>query len=149
MVTTLDISEVRELVELRRELEGYAGFLAAGRITEAQLKRLRTLIREAEKGNTGQPSVSTISDYFDTRFSRSPLPGRGEPEAGQNSSGSAHRHAQNLVSMWASTPSPFPGRRPTSTGCWRPWKREIPTGPRAAMEAHVDFYAAEVKEKFL
>lgn len=30
LVTTLDLSEMRELIELRRELEGFAGQLAAG-----------------------------------------------------------------------------------------------------------------------
>ena len=54
MVTTVDIFEVRELVELRRELEGYAGFLAAQRITNEQLEDLRTIIREAETDTAGQ-----------------------------------------------------------------------------------------------
>ena len=33
LVTTLDLSEMRELIELRRELEGFAGQLAAERIS--------------------------------------------------------------------------------------------------------------------
>ena len=43
MVTNLTIAEVRDLVELRRELEGYAGYLAAQRITADQLEDLRLI----------------------------------------------------------------------------------------------------------
>ena len=68
MVTTLDIFEVRELVELRRELEGYAGYLAAQRITTAQLENLRTMMREAETETAETKDVSNITEYFDTRF---------------------------------------------------------------------------------
>ena len=68
MVTTLDIFEVRELVELRRELEGYAGYLAAQRITTGQLEELRTIIREAETETGETKDVSNITEYFDTRF---------------------------------------------------------------------------------
>jgi len=68
MVTTVDIFEVRELVELRRELEGYAGSLAAKRITDGQLEDLRSIIREAETETAETQDVSNITEYFDTRF---------------------------------------------------------------------------------
>jgi DNA-binding GntR family transcriptional regulator len=68
MVTTLDIFDVRDLVELRRELEGYAGYLAARRITADQLEALRSIIREGEAETAGVPDVSNITEYFDTRF---------------------------------------------------------------------------------
>ena len=64
MVTTLDIFEVRELVELRRELEGYAGYLAAQRITAEQLEDLRTIIREAETETAETQDVCNITEYF-------------------------------------------------------------------------------------
>ncbi len=62
MVTTVDIFEVRELVELRRELEGFAGYLAAQRITTGQLEDLRTIIREAETETVQTQEVSNITE---------------------------------------------------------------------------------------
>ena len=63
MVTTLDISEVRELVELRRELEGFAGQLAAERITEDQIQELRSIVHAAELSKSVNEKVSLIAGH--------------------------------------------------------------------------------------
>lgn len=68
MVTPLDISEVKELVELRRELEGFAGTLAAERITPKQLEELRTIIQKAEGEILEDHDIENFSGYFDTQF---------------------------------------------------------------------------------
>ena len=68
MVTNLDIADVRDLVELRRELEGFAGYIAAQRITPEQIENLRAIIREAEDTSPGHQNISNITDYYDTRF---------------------------------------------------------------------------------
>jgi DNA-binding GntR family transcriptional regulator len=148
MVTTLDISEVRELVELRRELEGFAGYLAAQRITADQLEHLRTIIREEEKKPPEVPAVSSISDYFDTRFHDLLYHAAGNQKlikvlqdlhivmlriwfhVGLDAIGFTHQ-AQNLY------------------GVLEALEQGDPQKARAAMEAHVDMYAAQVKEKFL
>ncbi len=148
MVTTLDISEVRELVEMRRELEGFAGYLAAQRITEEQLENLRTIIREEESGNGGKPAVSNITEYFDTRFHDLLYQAAGNQKlvkvlqdlhivmlriwfhVGLDAIGFAQQAANLYVVLEA-------------------LEEKDPEKARTAMEAHVDLYAAEVKAKFL
>ena len=148
MVTTLDIFEVRDLVELRRELEGYAGYLAAQRITPEQLEELRTIIREAETETAPSKDVSNITEYFDTRFHSLLYQAAGNQKlvkilqdlhiimlriwfhVGLDAIGFAHQ-AQNLYQVLEALE-----------------QRDAPKA-RSAMEDHVDQYAAQVKEKFL
>lgn len=47
-VKGLDEEEVDEIFGLRSILEGYAGFLAASRITREELKRLKDIVRQQE-----------------------------------------------------------------------------------------------------
>ena len=148
MVTTLDIFEVRDLVELRRELEGYAGYLAAQRITADQLEDLRTIIREAETETDGTQDVSNITEYFDTRFHSLLYQAAGNQKlvkvlhdlhivmlriwfhVGLDAIGFAQQ-AQNLYTVLEAL------------------EQKDPQKARTAMEDHVDQYAAQVKEKFL
>ena len=148
MVTTLDIFEVRELVELRRELEGYAGYLAAQRITTAQLENLRTMMREAETETAETKDVSNITEYFDTRFHSLLYQAAGNQKlvkvlqdlhivmlriwfhVGLGAIGFAHQ-AQNLYQVMEAL------------------EQKDPANARTAMEDHVDIYAAQIKEKFL
>ena len=148
MVTTVDIFEVRELVELRRELEGYAGYLAAQRITTGQLENLRTIIREAEAETAETHNVSNITEYFDTRFHSLLYQAAGNQKlvkvlqdlhivmlriwfhVGLGAIGFAHQ-AQNLYQVMAAL------------------EQRDPANARTAMEDHVDIYAAQIKEKFL
>ena len=148
MVTTLDIFEVRELVELRRELEGYAGYLAAQRITTAQLENLRTMMRAAETETAETKDVSNITEYFDTRFHTLLYQAAGNQKlvkvlqdlhivmlriwfhVGLGAIGFAHQ-AQNLYQVMAAL------------------EQRDPANARTAMEDHVDIYAAQIKEKFL
>jgi DNA-binding GntR family transcriptional regulator len=148
MVTTLDIFEVRELVELRRELEGYAGYLAAQRITPEQLDGLCTLIREAEAETDETQDVSNISEYFDTRF-HSLLYQAAQNQklvkiledlhivmlriwfhVGLDAIGFSHQ-AQNFYTVLEAL------------------EQKDPQKARSAMEDHVDQYAAQIKDKFL
>jgi len=148
MVTTLDIFEVRELVEMRRELEGFAGYLAAQRITTEQLEGLRTIIREAEAETTETQEISNITEYFDTRFHRLLYQAAGNQKlvkilqdlhivmlriwfhVGLDSIGFADQ-AQNFYEVLEAL------------------EQKDPAKTRTAMENHVDQYAAQVKEKFL
>ncbi|MBW2442199.1 MAG: GntR family transcriptional regulator [Deltaproteobacteria bacterium] len=148
MVTTVDIFEVRDLVELRRELEGYAGCLAAQRITPEQLEDLRNIFREAEAETTPARNVANISEYFDTRFHSLLYRAAGNQKltkilqdlhivmlriwfhAGLGAIGFGHQ-AENLYTVLEAL------------------EQKDPQKARAAMEDHVDQYAAQVKEKFL
>jgi len=148
MVTTLDIFEVRELVELRRELEGYAGYLAAQRITTEQLEDLRAIIREAESETAETKDVSNITEYFDTRFHSLLYQAAGNQKlmkvlqdlhivmlriwfhVGLDAIGFAHQ-AQNFYEVLEAL------------------EQKDPEKARTVMEDHVDLYAAQLKEKFL
>ena len=148
MVTTLDISDVRELVELRRELEGFAGYLAAQRITPEQLENLRTIIREAETETVEMQDVSNITEYFDTRFHSLLYQATGNQKlvkilqdlhivmlriwfhVGFGAIGFAHQ-AQNFYKVFKAL------------------EQKKAENARTAMEDHVDIYAAQIKEKFL
>ena len=148
MVTTLDISDVRELVELRRELEGFAGYLAAQRITPEQLECLRTIIREAETKTAEIQDVSNITEYFDTRFHSLLYQATGNQKlvkilqdlhivmlriwfhVGLDAIGFAHQ-AQNFYDVLEAL------------------EQKDPEKARTVMEDHVDLYAAQVKKKFL
>jgi DNA-binding GntR family transcriptional regulator len=148
MVTTVDIFEVRELVELRRELEGYAGYLAAQRITAEQLEELRTMMHEAETETAETKDVSNITEYFDTRFHSLLYQAAGNQKlvkvlqdlhivmlriwfhVGLDAIGFAHQ-AQNLYEVMEAL------------------EQKDPANARTAMEDHVDIYAAQIKEQFL
>jgi DNA-binding GntR family transcriptional regulator len=148
MVTTLDISDVRELVELRRELEGFAGYLAAQRITPEQLEYLRDIIREAETETIEMQDVSNITEYFDTRFHSLLYQATGNQKlvkilqdlhivmlriwfhVGFGAIGFAHQ-AQNFYKVFEAL------------------EQKDAENARSAMEDHVDIYAAQIKEKFL
>ena len=148
MVTTVDIFEVRDLVELRRELEGYAGYLAAQRITADQLEDLRTIIREAETETAEAQDVSNITEYFDTLFHSLLYRAAGNQklvkiledlhsvmlriwfQVGLDAIGFAHQ-AQNLYTVLEAL------------------EQKDSEKARTAMEDHVDQYAAQGKEKFL
>jgi DNA-binding GntR family transcriptional regulator len=148
MVTTLDIFEVRELVELRRELEGYAGYLAAQRITTEQLEDLRTIIRQAESETAETKEVSNITEYFDTRFHSLLYQAAGNQKlmkvlqdlhivmlriwfhVGLDAIDFAHQ-AQNFYEVLEAL------------------EQKDPAKARSVMEDHVDLYAAQIKEKFL
>ena len=148
MVTTLDISDVRELVELRRELEGFAGYLAAQRITPEQLEYLRDIIREAETETVEMQDVSNITEYFDTRFHSLLYQATGNQKlvkilqdlhivmlriwfhVGFGAIGFGHQ-AQNFYKVFEAL------------------EQKDAENARSAMEDHVDIYAAQIKEKFL
>jgi DNA-binding GntR family transcriptional regulator len=148
MVTTLDIFEVRDLVELRRELEGYAGYLAAQRITTGQLEELRTIIREAETETGETQDVSNITEYFDTRFHSLLYQAAGNQKL--------VKILQDLhivmLRIWFHVGLDAIGFAQQSQNFYEvleALEQKDPVKVRTAMEDHVDLYAAQIKEKFL
>jgi DNA-binding GntR family transcriptional regulator len=148
MVMPMDVSEVRELVELRRELEGFAGSLAAERVSRAQLEQMRAILQEAQREISEQHSMPKISEYFDTRFHHILY------EATKN---------RKLVKVL----------RGLHSVMFRIWfhiglsildysmlaqnlgsvlealEQKDPQGARRAMEKHVELYAEKIRETFL
>lgn len=148
MVSPLDISEVRELVELRRELEGFAGALAAERITPSQLDELSTIIKKEEHESPEGHEAQNISEYFDTQFHHIIYEATGNRKLikvlealhiimlriwfrmGFKSIG-FYKQAENLHEVLDALTN------------------KDPVKARQSMEEHVDIYANKVKEKFL
>ena len=148
MVTTLDIFEVRELVELRRELEGYAGYLAAQRITPEQLEDLRTIFREAETETNESKEVSNITEYFDTRFHSLLYQAAGNQKL--------VKILQDLhivmLRIWFHVGLGAIGFADQAHNLYKvleALEQKDPENARIAMEDHVDIYAGQIKEKFL
>jgi len=108
MVMPVDVSEVRELVELRRELEGFAGSLAAERISQTQLQEMRAILQEAQHEIPEPRFIPKISEYFDTRFSPYPVRSHPKSETGQSFAGPALPDVQDLVSCRSQHARLFP-----------------------------------------
>lgn len=148
MVTTLDISDVRELVELRRELEGFAGYLAAQRITAKQLEKLRTIIHKAEMDAPEKDDFESIAEYFDTQFHDLLY-----QAAGNRKLIKVLRDLHiNMLRIWFHVgldPIGFAREARNFHQVLNALEQKDPAKARIAMEAHVDLYAARVKDKFL
>lgn len=148
MITPLNIAEVRDLVELRRELEGFAGRLAAQRITPEQLEELRTLLSEAENAPSDVPAITSISEYFDTRFHDLLY------QAADN-----HQLVKTLqdlhikmLRIWFHMGFKAIGFGQEAQNLYKVLEAlELgdPDKASTAMEAHVDEFAAQVKDKFI
>lgn len=148
MISPLDISEVRELVELRKELEGFAGALAAERITPAQLDELSTIIKKEEHESPEGHEAQNISEYFDTQFHHIIYEATGNRKLikilsalhilmlriwfrmGFNAIG-FYKQAENLHEVLEALTNKDPAKA------------------QQAMEEHVEMYANKIREKFL
>jgi len=148
MVTPLNIADVRDLVELRRELEGFAGELAARRITPQQIEELRTLFSEAENASSENHSITSISEYFDTQFHDLLY------QAADN-----HQLVKTLQALhikmlriWFHVGLGAIGFEQEAQNLYQvleALEERDPEKARMAMEAHVDIFAAQVKDKFI
>lgn len=148
MVTTLVISEVRDLVELRRELEGFAGFLAAQRITPHQLADLKAIMAEAEKAPQKKQSISNITEYYDTRIHEILYDAAGN----QKLTKVLQDLHITMLRIWfhvGLNVIGFDYQAPNLYVLLEALELRDPDKARAAMEAHVDSYATQVKDKFL
>ena len=63
VVAPLEINALREIVELRRELDGFAGELAAKKRSESHLKTLRSIIEKLR--------LDPMDGFTSTRFATS------------------------------------------------------------------------------
>lgn len=148
MVTALDISEVRELVELRRELEGFAGQLAAERITDDQLEELRSIVHTAEQNNAQDHMVINVSEYYDTKFHKILYEATGNQKL--------MKILQDLhivmLRIWFHVGLHAMGFSRQSQNLYvvlEALEEKDPQKARTALEAHVELYAMRVKEQFL
>ena len=148
MVTALDIAEVRELVELRRELEGFAGYLAASRITPGELEEMRAIIREAEAEAPEKHDFESIAEYYDTRFHDLLYQAAGNQKLVKVLQ---DLHI-NMLRIWFHVGLDAIGFAREARNFYRvleALEQKDPPKARAAMEAHVNLYAAQIKDKFL
>ena len=148
MVTTLDIADVRELVELRRELEGFAGALAANRITPDQLEAMRSIIREAEQNAPEKQDFNSISEYYDTRFHYVLY----EAAGNQHLTEVLQDLHIKMLRVWFQVglePIGFSRNTQNFHTILEALEKRDSRKARHAMASHVDLHSAKVKEKFL
>ena len=148
MVTPLDMAEMRELVEVRREMEGFAARLAAERISPGQLESLRHILQEATEQFREEREVDNISDYFDTRFHHTLY------DAAHN--GKLVEILQKLhvqmLRLWFSLGFKtirFARQSDSLYALLEALERRDGAAARTAMQNHIDLYAARLKERFL
>jgi len=148
MVTPVDVSEVREMVELRRELEGFAGSLAAERVSQAQLEQMRAILQEAEHEIPERYSMPRISEFFDTRFHYILY------EATKNRK--LIKILRGLHSMmfriWfhiGLSTLDYSLLAQNLNSVLRALEQKDLQGARRAIEKHVELYAEKIREKFL
>lgn len=148
LVTSHDISEVRELVELRRELEGFVGTLATERISQEQLVRIKSVVEKAEKEQPTQDSIKNISDYFDTQFHNILY------EATQNRRlvkilGELHIKMLRIWFHIGFDAVEFSTKIEGMKQVIQALEEKDAQKARRALEDHMDVYAAQMKEKFI
>lgn len=148
LVTSHDISEVRELVELRRELEGFVGTLATERISQEQLTRIKSVVKKAEKEQPTQASIQNISEYFDTQFHNILY------EATHNRRlvkilGELHIKMLRIWFHIGFDSVDFSTKIEGMKQVIQALEEKNATKARKALEEHMDLYAAQLKEKFI
>jgi GntR family transcriptional regulator, rspAB operon transcriptional repressor len=148
LVTSHDISEVRELVELRRELEGFVGTLATERISQEQLLRIKSVVEKAEREQPTQASIKNISDYFDTQFHNILY------EATQNRRlvkilGELHIKMLRIWFHIGFDAVEFSTKIEGMKKVIQALEEKDAQKARKALEEHMDVYAAQMKEKFI
>ena len=148
MVMPMDVSEVRELVELRRELEGFAGSLAAERVSRAQLEQMRAILQEAQHEIPESHTMPNISEFFDTRFHFILY------EATQNRKLVKVLRGLHSVMfrIWfhiGLSTLDYALLAQNLSSVLRALEQKDPQGARQAMEKHVELYAGKIREKFL
>ena len=148
MVMPVDVSEVRELVELRRELEGFAGRLAAERISPTQLEQMRAILQAAEHEIPERHTMPNISEFFDTRFHFILY------EATQNRKLVKVLRGLHSVMfrIWfhiGLSTLDYALLAQNLSSVLRALEQKDPQGARQAMEKHVDLYAGKIREKFI
>lgn len=67
-IASMNLKELRETVQIRRELEGFAAGLAALNITPEQLQELRKLLDDAHKIKVDDPDSILIMNDIDTKI---------------------------------------------------------------------------------
>ncbi len=148
MVMPVEVSEVRELVELRRELEGFAGSLAAERVNRSQLEQMRAILQEAKHEIPEQHAMPKTSEYFDTRFHYILY------EATQNRKLVKVLRGLHSVMfrIWfhiGLSTLDYSMLAQNLNSVLRELEQKDPQRARRAMEKHVDLYAQKIREKFL
>ena len=148
MVTPMDMAEMRELVEVRRELEGFAAHLAAERIVPKQLKALRRILQGATEQFREEQEVDNVSNYFDTQFHHTLY------EAACNGKlvDILQKMHVQMLRLWFSLGFKtirFASQAESLYALLEAVERHDGAAARDAMQNHIDMYAARLKEKFL
>jgi DNA-binding GntR family transcriptional regulator len=148
MVMPVDVSEVRGLVELRRELEGFAGSLAAERVSQEQLELMRAILQEVEHDIPERHSMPKISEFFDTRFHYILYEATKNRKLVKILRGLHSVMFRIWFHIGLSTLD-YSLLAQNLNSVLRALEQKDPQGARRAMEKHVELYAEKIREKFL
>lgn len=148
MVMPVDVSEVRGLVELRRELEGFAGSLAAERVSQEQLEQMRAILQEVEHDIPERHSMPKISEFFDTRFHYILYEATKNRKLVKILRGLHSVMFRIWFHIGLSTLD-YSLLVQNLNSVLRALEQKDPQGARRAMEKHVELYAEKIREKFL
>ncbi len=148
MISPLDISEVRELVELRIELEGFAGALAAERINPSQLEHLKMIIKKGTDEIPDDQSIQDISEYSDSQFHHIIYEATGNRKLIKT----LRELHLVMLRIWfyvGFKTIGFSKQEKNLQEVMESLENNEPAKARKAMEAHVELFASRVREKFL
>lgn len=148
MVAPLDISEIRELIEVRRELEGFAARLAAERISADQLKALGGILEKAGTETPEAHLVDNISKYFDTQFHYILY----QAAHNRKLADILKQLHTLMLRLWFHVGYPtidFSSQAETLNALMEALAARDSRRAQLEMEAHIDLYAARLKAMFL
>ena len=148
MVTRLEINEIREIMELRKEMEGVVGRLAAQRITPEQLEKLKEIVREGEKASPDGARRVKISTDFDTKFHNTLY------DATHNRKLKAVLQGLqlNMVRLWyhmGLKKTGFLNQIDNLKQLVAALERHDAQAAQHSLEAHIDYVTSQVKDEFI
>lgn len=147
LVSSINIRDIREIVELRKELEGFAGALAARRRTQSQLNTFRKIIAEVDE--IGNESVSDITRLakLDVEFHQMLY------EAARNNElkRCVDQIRSTMLRYWYHAGfggQEFLGHFETLKWVLKGLENRDPAATRRSLEAHVDEFVSKLKILF-
>ena len=147
LVSSINIRDIREVVELRKELEGFAGALAARRRTQSQLNAFRKIIEEVDEiGSESLADIKRLSK-LDVDFHRLLY------EAARNNEleRCVNRIRETMLRYWYHAGfggQEFLGHFETLKWVLKGLESRDPVATRRSLEAHIDEFVSKLKILF-
>ena len=148
VVTPLEIQKIRDIVELRREMELLVARLAAERVRSDQLARLRELLADARSVTRDDPVPPHLSSQYDTAFHDMLYDAAGN----QTLKKFVQALNTNMIRLWyylGYSSSGFLNQLDNVQCLIEAVAQHDVASAREAMQAHIDYFIEKVKSKIL